>query len=130
MGSVVDSDNDDGVVGVVDAEQDAIIAAAGAVKVCEVVAQRLAKPVGVLGERPGDEFDDGVDDPGWESLKVASSWGCDLNPVRGGRVCRSVAHFGGMPCSARRSSMETVWPAAYSVSAVATSSRTPARESQ
>ena len=52
MGSVVDSDNDDGVVGVVDAEQDAIIAAAGAVKVCEVVAQRLVSRCGLLASSP------------------------------------------------------------------------------
>lgn len=130
MGSVVNSDDNDGVVGVVDAEQDAVVAASGAVEAGEVVAQRLAEPVRVTSKRSGNEFDDSVDDPGWKTLKVAASWGCHLNQIRGGRVCGSVAHFGGIPCSARRSSMETVWPAAYSASAVAASSRTPARESQ
>lgn len=130
MGSVVDSDDDDGVVGVVDAQQDPVIAAAGAVQADEVVAQWLAEPARVAGEGSGDEFDDGVDDPRWEALEVAAGWGGDFDPVRVGRGRRLVAHFGGMPCSARRSLMDTVSPAAYSASAVATSSRTPARESQ
>ncbi len=81
---MVDSDDDDGVVGVVDAEQDAVVAASGAVEAGEVVAQRFAEPVRVLGEGSGDEFDDGVDDPGWEALEVAAGWGGDFDPVRGG----------------------------------------------
>lgn len=38
MGAVVDLDDDDGVVGVVDAHQDAVVAAPGAVEAFEVVA--------------------------------------------------------------------------------------------
>ena len=38
VGSVVDLDDDDGVVGIVDAQQDAVVAAACAVKAFEVVA--------------------------------------------------------------------------------------------
>ena len=77
VGTVVDSDDDDGVVGVVDAQQDPVVTAAGAVEASEVVAQRFAEPVRVLGEGSGDELDDGVDDPGWKALKVAASWGCE-----------------------------------------------------
>ena len=128
VGAVVDFD--DGVVGVVDAQQDAVVTAACAVEAFEVVAQWLAEAVRVAGEGPGDELDDSVDDPGWKALQIAACGRCDLDAVLIGRVRGVVAHWGGMPCSARRSSRETVWPAAYSTSAAATASRMPARESQ
>lgn len=127
VGAVVYADDDDGVVGFVYAQQDAVVAAACAVKTFEVVAQRFAESVGVAGEGSGDEPDDGADDPRRKSLQVAACGGCDLDSVRVGQVRGFVAHRGGIPCSARRSSRETVWPSA---SATATASRAPTRESQ
>jgi len=108
VGSVVDFHDDDGVVGVVDAQQDAVVATACAVETFEVVAQRFAEPVRIVGEGAGDELDDGVDDSWRESSEVAACRGRDFDVIRTGPGRRIIAHLDGMPCSARSSSREMV----------------------
>jgi hypothetical protein len=62
MGAVVDIDDQDGVVLLIDAKQDAVITAAGAAHTLELIAKRLAQPARVLRQRTADELDDRVHD--------------------------------------------------------------------
>ncbi len=62
-GRGVDADDQEDTVLVVDTEQDAVVAAAGAAQALQLVTQRLAHPVRILCPRAGEELDDHTHDP-------------------------------------------------------------------
>lgn len=72
VASVRDFDDGHGDHLVVDAVDDAILPTANAVKTRHLPEQRLADPLGVLGERPIDELKNRGGDNFGQSIEVAS----------------------------------------------------------
>jgi len=126
VGAVVDGDDEDGVLVVIDAQQDPIVAATRASIGSQLSAERLAQPVRVVSQGAGDEFDDRRGDLVWETIEVTPRGSVDFNAVWPVRC----VHRGGSPNSSRSVSPLTVDPSAYSRSAWVTSSRILGRESQ
>ena len=119
MRTVVDIDDDDGVLLLVEAEKYAVVPTPRAAQSLELVTKRLAQPVWILGQRTRDELDDRVDDAARKPRQCTSRRGGDLDGV-GSRPLAS--HRGGRPYAPRRSSSDVVVPAVYSLSASATAS--------
>jgi hypothetical protein len=53
-----DADDDHGVLVVVDAENDPVVASTSAAIAVQLASQRLAEPLRVVSQRTGDELDD------------------------------------------------------------------------
>ena len=58
MGPMPDADDDHGVLVVVDAENDPVVASTSAAMAVQLASQRLAEPLRVVSQRTGDELDD------------------------------------------------------------------------
>ena len=58
MGPMPDADDDHGVLVLVDAENDSVVASTSAVIAVQLAPQRLTKSLGVVSQRTGDELDD------------------------------------------------------------------------
>lgn len=71
MSAVADGDHQDCATILIDAEQDPVVATPRAAVGGQFAAQRFAEPVRIVGQRTGDEFDDGGGDFMGKTLQVA-----------------------------------------------------------
>lgn len=126
MSAVIDGNDEDCRPILVDAEQDSVVTAASASVRRQFAAGRLAESVRIIGQWPGDEFDDGDRNFVGKALKVLPGGPSHLDVV----AALLSAHRGGSPNSARSASPSIVDLFVYSCSPWSMPSRMPACESQ
>ncbi len=105
--SMVDVYDEHGVRRLVDANEYPIVAPAGGAIALKFIAERFAQPRRIVGQRAGDELDNGRGDFGRQSMQRACGTWIDSDAIAG----RLAAHRGGNPNCSRSSSPLTVSPA-------------------
>jgi len=82
MGAMPDADDDHGVLVLVDAKHDPVVASTGTAIAAHVASERLAEPLRIASQRPGDELNDRRGDFGRQTLHVSARGTRSLNVVR------------------------------------------------